>query len=250
MPIVRKQGIMANSKCLNWFFGRGLSISCGLPWVVPPEWASLPRETKIDRIKATLRTEMDGPSVDTTPIRRSLYLLKRHTLPNWKHHFITTNWDYLLQREIQALNLAVLPLWLTNSHVFHLNGTVEELTDNSNRSQFLLEEDPGSQRSLTVEANVAYNHISWSQFFVVVGMSFECETDKFLLSALNRVEDDMPIGESNWIIINPDRSTLEASSGRIAAALPRASVRPVCLSIEGWLDREMPDLCEYGVLSF
>lgn len=240
---------MANSKCLNWFFGRGLSISCGLPWVVPPEWASLPRETKIKRIKDALRGEMDGPFVDTTPIRRLLYLLEQHTLPNWKHYFISTNWDYLLQREIQALHLAVRPPWLRNSHVFHLNGTVEELADNSNRSQFLLEEDPASQRSGTVEAKKAYNHIVWSQYFVVIGMSFECETDKFLLSALNRVEDDMAIGESDWIIINPDRSALEASSGRIAAALPRASVRSVCFSLEGWLDRKMPELREYGVLS-
>ena len=39
---------------------------------------------------------------------------------------------------------------------------------------------------------IAYNKFIWSQTFVVVGMSFECQVDKYLLSALKRVEDDLP----------------------------------------------------------
>ena len=37
------------------------------------------------------------------------------------------------------------------------------------------------------------------------GMSFECDTDRFLLRVLHKVEDDMPIGKSHWTIVNPDQ---------------------------------------------
>ena len=33
------------------------------------------------------------------------------------------------------------------------------------------------------------------------GMLFECETDRFLLTALGGVQDDLPIGEAQWIIV-------------------------------------------------
>ena len=88
-----------------WFFGRGLSIGCNLTWDVPQEWADLGREDCIERIKVALRSEMGAAHVDCTNIARFLHHLSEHTVDPWKHLFITTNWDYLLQREIQGLNL-------------------------------------------------------------------------------------------------------------------------------------------------
>ena len=243
---------MADSKCVNWLFGRGLSIGCNLPWTVPVDWKGLAREEIIDRIKGQLREEMNRASVDCAIIRSLLGLLATHTNNGWRHRFITTNWDYLLQREILNLGLTVLPSWLANSHVFHLNGTVEDLRDNSHRSPFLLEEDSGTQRVQTPEANMVYNQMIWDRYFVVVGMSFECETDRFLLRALGRVQDDLPIGESSWIVVNPDQTALDSSCQRLKKVLPHAlvSVSPVRASLREWLQCNTQELKEWGTIAF
>lgn len=209
----------------------------------------MPREQKISRITAALREEMKKASIDCTPIRSLLGLLSAHTNLGWRHRFITTNWDYLLQHEILDIGLSVLPSWLANSHVFHLNGTVEDLPDNSTRSPFLLEEDLGTQRASTQEADVVYNQMIWDRHFVVVGMSFECETDRFLLQALSRAEDDLPIGESSWVVVNPSETALEASCQRIEKALPRASVMRVRGTLTEWLQSEPKKLREWGALA-
>ncbi len=240
---------MARSKCINWFFGRGLSIGCNLSWVVPDEWRRLPRVEAIALIKAALPKEMDRPDIDCSVIRFFLGLLSENTRPGWRHRFITTNWDFLLQREIEKFDLSYLPQWLDTSHVFHLNGTVEILEDNSRRSPFLLEEDSGTCRTNTQEANEAYNKMICDKYFVVVGMSFECETDKFLLRALGRVEDEMPIGESYWVVVNRNKSALVASCRRIQDALPYASVTPVCASLNDWLKSGTQDLRKWGALA-
>lgn len=238
-----------SSGCVNWFFGRGLSMACNLLWSVPTEWQNLPREEKIDRIKTELREEMDKQSINRTVIQRLLGTLGTHTAPNWRHRFITTNWDYLLQREIQLLDLVDKPDWMENSHVYHLNGTVEELEDNSNRSPFLLEEDPAAQRCFTPEADTAFGFMLQGRTFVVVGMSFECVTDKFLLSAIRRAEDDMPIGESIWIVVNRDPQVVELSCSRIACALPHATVKRVCESFDDWLNGGLQELQQCGAIA-
>ncbi len=241
---------MAQSECVNWLFGRGLSMACNLPWSVPSEWKPLARDEKIERIKSKLRDEMNLPTVNTSVIKKFLAELSKYTTQSWRSRFITTNWDYLLQREIQSLNLEVQPHWMANSYVFHLNGTVEDLGDNSNRSPFLLEEDPASQRCFTPEANIAYNQMLWDRTFVVVGMSFECATDKFLLSALNRAEDDLPIRESVWVMVNRNKSALDISCARIEKALPRATVKQVCAEFNNWLESGMKELQECGAIAF
>ena len=139
---------------------------------------------------------------------------------------------------------------MVNSHVLHLNGTVEELDDNSNRSQFLLEEDQASQRCFTPEANIAYNQMLADRTFVVMGMSFECDTDKFLLSAINRAEDDLPIGESVWVVVNLNKDALDISCARIAQALPRATIRSVCSDFDSWLKSGLKELRECGAILF
>jgi len=236
--------------CVTWLMGRGLSIASGLSWTVPSTWSDLPREAKIERIQAVLRDEMDKDHVDTTVIRSLLDILARHTPPDWRHEFITTNWDYLLQREILGLGLKVQPEWLANSHVYHVNGTVEILSDNSHRSPFLLEEDPSETRRFTPEADMAFDRMLWRKVFVVVGMSFECATDRFLLTALNRVEDDVPIGESHWIILNPDANALDGACTRIQSALQRATVLPVAVPLQEWLENRMPELQATGAVDF
>jgi hypothetical protein len=89
----------------------------------------------------------------------------------------------------------------------------------------------------------------WNTAFVVVGMSFECEVDRYLLSALQRVEDDVPIGESTWILVNPDPSSLKASGDRIQAALPFSRQLRVPLGFDDWLHTELRELHELGAIA-
>jgi hypothetical protein len=235
---------------VEWFFGRGLSIGCGLAWAVPIDWHALPREEQIARIKAALVSEMSAPYIDTSDICMFLDILANRTVPPWRHQFHTTNWDFLLQREVLALGHEVQPPWCAETHVYHLNGTVEVLPDNSQRSQFVLESDPPDARVATTEGNIAYNKFIWSQTFVVVGMSFECEVDKYLLSALKHVEDDLPIGESFWIVINPKADALSATCARLRAALPRAKIAGLITTFRAWLDAKVPELQSCGAIAF
>lgn len=234
---------------VEWFFGRGLSIGCGLKWSVPPEWGVCERSDLVDRVKKAIAEEMKSAAVDTQDIRRFLELLARRTVAGWRHRFLTTNWDYLLQREMLALGLKEQPSWLANSHVFHLNGTVEVLHDNSRRSAIVLESDGGDARVATAEGEIAYNQFIWSRNFVVVGMSFECAVDKYLLSALQRVNQEVPIGESNWVVLNPDEGTLANACDAIQAALPDASVQGRRCTFGEWLDAGLPELRQSGALA-
>lgn len=238
------------TKRVCWLIGCGASIACNLTWIVPDSWKSLERSKKIARVKEAITAEMNSNVIDTTPFKLLLGTLGGNTVEPWKHLFITTNWDYLLQKEIRKLELKVLPKWLSNSHVFHINGTAEVLYDNSNRSPFLLEEDPAKERVSTVEANVAFNQMTWGRLFIVVGMSFECQTDEFLLSELNRIEDNLPIGESKWLIVNPNATALVQSADRIQQALPKATILKIKEKFDIWVRNRMPELQEEGVLAF
>ena len=238
------------SHTVEWFFGRGLSIGCGLSWTVPAEWHAFNRDDRIARIKAALSSEMSACHVNTSDIRHFLDLLAQRTVSPWRHQFHTTNWDYLLQREILNLGLTVQPPWCAESHVYHLNGTVEKLPDNLRRSQFVLESDPAQQRVATTEGDIAFNKFIWSNVFVVVGMSFECEVDRYLLSALKRVEDDLPIGESTWIVLNPNEETLASTRARLQAALPQASIAGSATTFRAWLNAGTPELQSCGALAF
>lgn len=235
---------------VEWFFGRGVSIGCGLKWAVPDSWRSLARDEQIVRIKEALLEEMSASHVDSTSISRFFGILANHTSSFWQHQFHTTNWDFLLQREISELALESLPPWLAESNVYHLNGTIEVLPDNSRRSEFVLESDPANARTATVEGNNAYCRFIWSRTFVVVGMSFECEVDKYLLNALNRVEDDLPIGESVWIVLNPDRQALSTTCERLQIALPRSKIVRNLTTFDAWLDARMPELQCHGAIDF
>jgi hypothetical protein len=232
--------------CLNWIFGRGVSAASGLSWTVPKEWACLSRDNLIKKIKATLPKKMDEAS--TSVYNKFLSILAKKTQIGWRHRLITTNWDYLLQKAIDEQSFTELPCWLADGWVYHLNGTIENLPDNSQRSPFLLESDPSGQRIVSFEANDAYNKIIWDDSFVVVGMSFECQIDKGLLGALRKVEDHMPVGESWWLIVNSSQKSLERVAQNIQIALPRSKIKTVQSSFESWLDSEMPELEDNGVM--
>lgn len=85
---------------------------------------------------------------------------------------------------------------------------------------------------------------------MVVGMSFECDVDKYLLNTLNRVEDDLPVGESFWIVLNPDAKALSATCARLQDALPRAKIVDSVATFRAWLDAGVPELRSRGAVAF
>ena len=192
---------------------------------------------------------MNKPTIDYNTIKNYLKFLEERTRPECSNRLITTNWDYLLQREILNLQLTKQPEWLCESHVFHLNGTAEPHSAQEMRSPFLLEEDPASLRVETPEANIVYGHMIWDSLFIVIGMSFECDTDRFLLRSLHRVEDDLPIGESSWVVLNPDSNALHKACDRIGDALPRAAVVPVQAHLNDWLQSGTAELKDWGTFN-
>ena len=97
---------------LIWLFGRGCSIACGLPWTLPAAWAGRPRQELIAAIRGTLRDEMNAPAVDTKPYVQLLTVLAQANSPNWRHRFVTTNSDSLLQRVVDKAYPTVCPEWL------------------------------------------------------------------------------------------------------------------------------------------
>jgi len=237
--------------CVVWMLGRGASIACNLVWDVPRHWLDCDHDALEGKIKAALQVEMAQPTVNTLPYKRLLAELAKRTPPGWQHRFLTTNWDTLLQREMDALRLTTAPDWLPETHVFHLNGAVEALRESDGvrrRSPFLLETDAASHRSASVEFNQALQFIVWRKVFVVVGISFSCPTDRGLLAVLHSVEDNLPVGFAWWLLVNQDRESAEAVAALIGAALPKAVVTYVATPFERWVADGMPELVAAKIL--
>lgn len=205
----------------------------------------LQRDEKIQCIKEKLTTVMNAPGVNREPIRDFLQFLSARTLGRWRHLFMTTNWDFLLQQEIDKFAPHRVPDWLKpTTLVRHINGTVE---DSDNRSAIVLRED--KKRKPSQELNEAIGHMAWGSIFVIVGISFECEPDKALFNILNSVQDMLPVGESNWIIVNPCSADLDNARDLVKRKLPHASVILVPDTLTGWREAQFPELKQKGVFS-
>jgi hypothetical protein len=222
-------------------------MACGLVWTVPPQWGSIPREKLIARIRKALHAEMGGPLVDAGPYRRMLDVLARRNAAGWRHRLMTTNWDTLLDREMNNVYPTDCPPWLESSHVFHINGTVEEPSDNPRRSFFILESDPVGTRVPKLESNLAITSMTWSDCFVVVGMSFECAMDNSLLAALGQAQ--LPVEGSHWIVLNPDGSALDTVCANIQYRLRNVTITRVPDGFAEWLGDGLPELQDLGVLN-
>jgi hypothetical protein len=236
---------------VEWFFGRGLSMGCGLDWNVPKHWKALRREEQVTKIKSVIPQEMSKTHIVTRDIVMFLDILADQTARGWQHRFHTTNWDYLLQREVSRRFPVgtIKPWWLASSQVYHHNGTAETPPGDTFRSQLLLETDPQAARRLSPESDSAFEKLINSRLFVVVGMSFECAVDRFLFKALKHVQEDCPVGESCWIVVNPSTSTLRETHSNILDALPAATVCTLRTDFGSWLRSKLPELIKRGALT-
>lgn len=208
------------------------------------------RNDCIGEIIKTISNAQDSPSVCTGPHRKLVERLRSVALGKWKHLIITPNWDLLLEREITFQMVDACPPWLVDSHVFHLNGTIEkEVATNSKpplsrRSTFLLPCDSPARRRKAIESNRVFNKLLWGKRIVVVGMSFECGLDKGFLGALSGCRDEMPIGEATWILVNNCRTVLDRTKESILAGFPSSSCRVVCVheNYETWVSGTMDEV--------
>jgi hypothetical protein len=246
MPVSDKAPDSVENQTAVWLFGRGLSMACGLCWDVPPEWRKLQRDEQIARIQVALRAEMAAPHVDTRCIQAFLGFLYARTSNRWRHLFATTNWDYLLQREIDRRLPEGVP-WLPDRHVLHLNGTVQPGT--WNRTPFLLPKDPFDQRTQTMEGNYAWGEVMCALTLVVVGLSFRCPTDQHFLRQLQKVANWMPIGESHCFIVNQNPSDLDCVSKLFQKRLREATVVRVPCEFGAWQSNGFPELTGRGVFA-
>jgi hypothetical protein len=236
----------------TWLFGRGASIANGLSWVVPQAWKDdlvagrVSRDVHVSMITDTLREEIAHVPQGPALYRRLLDIMARKTVDEGHHRLLTTNWDYLLQRDvldcIDANRPSYAPRFLsTHGMVYHLNGSVEP-GEFQNRSPFMLETDSASARKAAYEANQALNYLLWSTLVVVVGMSFECDMDRGLLATLRHHEDNVPLGSALFIIVEPNGVTLESTYAKLASCFPRADGIRVNKGLSERIDSGMPEL--------
>ncbi len=236
----------------SWLLGRGDSIANGLSWIVPDAWrcdlleCRVTREAHIHMVIDSVRSEMSNPAVHCGPYQHLLNTMAERTVDQGHHRLMTTNWDYLLQREldawIEANHPGSVPRFLgIDGVVRHFNGSVEP-GDFPNRSPFLLETDSANTRRTAYEANQAFQLLLDSTLIVIVGMSFECNTDRGLLGALGVQEDYFPIHGAFFIVLDPCRETLEDTCRKLAACFPRAGGLRVNSGLAEWIDAGMPEL--------
>lgn len=232
-----------------WLFGRGASIACGLPWAVPSTVDALPpRDARVAAIREGMRAAMHGPGVDTAPYVTLLALLETRTSPAWRHLFMTTNWDTLLDDEVEAKCPAVVPPWLKSTFVFHLNGrALDTMPDPERRSNVLLETDSESDRAKSQEYEQAKAHLKWTDAVIVVGMSFRCETDRALLDRFGR--EPFPIECARWLVVDSDPCGLRRVSDRIQSRFPGADVRVVARDFASWVESGLSELRAVGILN-
>jgi len=83
----------------------------------------------------------------------------------------------------------------------------------------------------------------------MAGMSFECAVDRFLFKTLHRVQNEMPVGESHWIIVNPCTNTLQHTRSILILTLPVVTVQICEMKLSCWLDQQLPELIHFGTVT-
>lgn len=241
-----------NISTVTWIFGRGATISCGLNWFEDPgpKTRSLDRDIRIKNIRANILQEEKRIKIGRTSYSKLLSILKTSTNPLWKHLFITTNWDSILDKEIENMirkeegNLH----WLPDSWGFHLNGSTKE-PQHDTYSQFLLDDDSWDSITDSYERAHGLWRAKWERgLIVIVGLSFNYGIDKFLLKFWQTHQDNLPFGESNLLILNPQKEVCDNIKELIEKAFPRASVFLIAKRFGEWVNKGMPELVNLGIL--
>jgi hypothetical protein len=236
----------------SWFFGRGASIASGLDWSVPVEWKTNlqngfeTRDEHISNIESDLSKEIELIKPGSTPYFKLFNSLIRRSLNN---RLLTTNWDYLLQLEldywIESNNYECVPGFLAKgtqgSMVYHLNGSIEKGVF-VGRSKILLETDCCDQRRQSYESNAVFNILLESKTVVIIGMSFNCNVDHDFLNVISDCKEDMPIRHAKFIVVEPDKLQIQKTKSKLTEFFPESIVIVVNSSFANWIESGMPEL--------
>jgi hypothetical protein len=112
-PVTRE----SRAQGCTWLFGRGASIASGLPWVVPSAWKDdlasgrVARDAHVQMVIDAIRDGISKLPTEGTPYRRLLDMMATRTVDQGHHRLMTTNWDYLLQRDLTNWVEANWPGW-------------------------------------------------------------------------------------------------------------------------------------------
>lgn len=208
---------------LVWLVGRGVSMSCGLCWDVPPELEAAYKRGDIDRAALASRicdelerAERD-PGVDLRPLRT---LAARLEKANGKHSFVTTNWDGLLDRALREQGLAA-PL--------HLNGSAAE-------RNVLTAWDDERARDAVPQAREGLRRLLDADVVVVAGLSLANRLDQGLVSRLRGKQG------GRWLVVNHDAAQVRQACETLRERLACCQVSAVKESFEDWVAAGLPGL--------
>ena len=236
----------SGSRDCIWLTGRGASLAAGLDWDESPEIMAI--RPRADRIKAICQSlgkaQKENPNVFALQDRFVQLLVERTQQP-WLHYFTTLNWDTLLQHGVDHAMRFGRPACILESQVFHLNGAIDSPPDNWS-SKIILREDEVKERQVLPEMSSALEYLIWANVVVIVGVSLSFEVDQALLNTLATIEDQVPLGEADILVVN---RSADMVAMEIQRRLPRARVQAVSSGFREWISGGMVELGNLGVLS-
>jgi hypothetical protein len=204
-----------------WLAGRGVSMSCGLCWDVPPALERAYRGGAIGRAElarriceALERAEAEA-SVDIGPLQA---LVDR--LGDGNHSFVTTNWDGLLDRALASRGFAP---------ALHLNGSVAA-------RDILLAWDDEREREAAPQAREGLRRLMDADVVVVAGLSLASGLDKALVSRLRGKRG------GRWLVVNHDAAEVRRACDTLRARLAGCEVSAVKETFADWVAAGLPGL--------
>jgi len=227
-----------------WLAGRGVSLNCGLEWDVPAELyeafkrGELPREALARRISEELARAQESAPIDTWPLDSLLLALRKHgNQREWKHLFVTTNWDTVLDEVLQShpAHEGV------EASVAHLNGSIDD------PSTLFTEADSREARDAAININAGFQNLLKAQVCVVVGISLSNALDQELVARLGS-RQDVPAASGAWLVVNHAPEEVQRVCDVLREHLPRARLIPVTTPFDAWVRGGMPELRELGVI--
>ncbi|HZM36915.1 MAG TPA: hypothetical protein VFC18_20830 [Burkholderiales bacterium] len=212
------------SRHLVWLAGRGVSMSCGLDWDVPPALEAARHAGEIsraalgERIASALERAQDDAAIDCRPIDAMLERIRGPS--GWRHAFVTTNWDALLDRALERHGFEP-PL--------HLNGSVAA-------RNLLLEDDGESAREAVPQVREGLRRLAQAELVVVAGLSLASRLDKALVARLAGKHG------GRWLVVNHDAGEVRRCCAALEQRLPGCTVQAVALPFDRWVAAGLPGL--------
>ncbi len=199
-------------------------MSCGLCWDVPQDLEDAYRRGDIDRAELTARicdalsrAEADA-AIDLRPLERLAEKLR--IFGGGKNSFVTTNWDGLLGRALQAQGFPP-PL--------HLNGSVAE-------RNILTAWDDERARERVPQAREGLRRLMDADVCVVAGLSLANRLDKGLVARLRGKRG------GRWLVVNHDPEEVRQACALLRAQLAQCEVSAVAEPFDAWVEAGMPGL--------